>query len=81
MLNYKIFSGAASGGVQKQHEGPKVCGTCLGDSSDHTNEIVECDGCGVAVHEACYGIQVGFAAQLEPICVPVPVGSGFVAID
>ena len=46
------------GGAQKRHEGPKVCGTCLGDSSDHTNEIVECDGCGVAVHEACYGIQV-----------------------
>ena len=35
----------------------KVCGMCLGVGSDHTNEIVECDGCGVAVHEACYGIQ------------------------
>ena len=53
-----IYAGAVSGGAQKRHEGPKVCGTCLGDSSDHTNEIVECDGCGVAVHEACYGIQV-----------------------
>ena len=38
-------------------ENQKVCGTCLGTHSDHTNEIVECDGCGVAVHEACYGIQ------------------------
>ena len=35
----------------------RVCGMCLGVGSDHTNEIVECDGCGVAVHEACYGIQ------------------------
>ena len=58
-IRLKIWlPGVGSGGVQKRHEGPKVCGTCLGDSSDHTNEIVECDGCGVAVHEACYGIQV-----------------------
>ena len=48
-------SGPGSGGPP----GPsvKVCGMCLGVGSDHTNEIVECDGCGVAVHEACYGIQ------------------------
>ena len=45
-----------------------MCGTCLGDSSDHTNEIVECDGCGVAVHEACYGIQVCFAFQ-QSMCL------------
>ena len=63
--NFILYAGAASGGVQKRHEGPKVCGTCLGDSSDHTNEIVECDGCGVAVHEACYGIQVRFDFQME----------------
>ena len=53
------ISGAANGVSAKQHKGPKVCGTCLGDHSDHTNEIVECDGCGVTTHEACYGIQVG----------------------
>ena len=40
---------------------PKVCGICLGTHSDHTNEIVECDGCGVSVHEACYGIQVNMS--------------------
>ena len=34
----------------------KVCGCCLGTQSDHTNEMVECDGCGLSVHEACYGI-------------------------
>ena len=55
------ISGAAHGVPAKQHKGPKVCGTCLGDHSDHTNEIVECDGCGVTTHEACYGIQVGIA--------------------
>ena len=64
LLQFKSgLSGAGSGGAQKRHEGPKVCGTCLGDSSDHTNEIVECDGCGVAVHEACYGIQVVSSAR------------------
>ena len=46
------------GGGQVQVARAKVCGTCLGEHSDHTNEIVECDGCGVSVHEACYGIQV-----------------------
>ncbi|KRT80043.1 PHD finger motif containing protein, partial [Oryctes borbonicus] len=33
-----------------------ICCGCLGDQSDGVNEIVECDSCGVTVHEACYGI-------------------------
>nr|XP_022908954.1 PHD finger protein 14 isoform X1 [Onthophagus taurus] len=33
-----------------------ICCGCLGDQSDGINEIVECDSCGVTVHEACYGI-------------------------
>ena len=45
------------GGVGGERSGVKVCGTCLGTHSDHSNEIVECDGCGVSVHESCYGIQ------------------------
>lgn len=28
-----------------------VCCGCLGDRSDDVNEIVECDGCGITVHE------------------------------
>lgn len=28
-----------------------ICCGCLGDRSDDANEIVECDGCGVTVHE------------------------------
>lgn len=31
-----------------------ICCGCLGDRSDDTNEIVECDGCGVSVHEGTY---------------------------
>lgn len=34
-----------------------ICCGCLGDRSDDTNEIVECDGCGVTVHEGCYGVS------------------------
>jgi len=60
----------------------KVCGTCLGSKSDHSNEIVECDGCGMSVHEACYGIQEGgsihsnaSAASTEPwFCEPCMAG-------
>jgi hypothetical protein len=50
--------------------------------SDHSNEIVECDSCGVSVHEACYGIQEGgsiasnaSAASTEPwFCEPCMAG-------
>lgn len=31
-----------------------ICCGCLGDRSDDANEIVECDGCGVSVHEGIY---------------------------
>ncbi len=35
---------------------PQICGCCLGQHSSDANEIVECDGCGISVHEGCYGI-------------------------
>lgn len=35
----------------------KICSVCLGDQSDEDNEIIECDMCGVSVHEACYGVS------------------------
>lgn len=34
-----------------------ICCACLGDRSDDANEIVECDNCGISVHEGCYGIS------------------------
>ncbi|KAL1140936.1 hypothetical protein AAG570_000864, partial [Ranatra chinensis] len=34
-----------------------ICSVCLGERSDATNEIIECDSCGVTVHEGCYGVQ------------------------
>lgn len=34
-----------------------ICCVCLGERSDDSNEIVECDNCGISVHEGCYGIS------------------------
>lgn len=34
-----------------------ICCACLGDRSDDSNEIVECDGCKITVHEGCYGVS------------------------
>ena len=33
----------------------KICAVCLGDQSDEDDEIIECDSCGISVHESCYG--------------------------
>ncbi|KAF8569837.1 hypothetical protein P879_01165 [Paragonimus westermani] len=33
-----------------------VCMVCLGDSDDPNDELIECDGCGIVVHEDCYKI-------------------------
>lgn len=43
----------AAKGVQLDDKLAKmlICCGCLGDRSDDINEIVECDGCGVTVHE------------------------------
>ena len=46
----------------------------LGDTSTDANEIVECDGCGIAVHEGCYGIGPG-AALVETGSVASTVSS------
>ncbi|KAH8298379.1 hypothetical protein KR018_012178 [Drosophila ironensis] len=35
----------------------RMCCVCLGERSDDVNEIVECDACGVSVHEGCYGVS------------------------
>lgn len=34
-----------------------ICCGCLGDQSDGVNELIECDSCGITVHEACYGVS------------------------
>ena len=34
---------------------PLVCGICLESESTEEDELVECDMCGITVHEGCYG--------------------------
>ncbi|TSK28212.1 PHD finger protein 14 [Bagarius yarrelli] len=34
-----------------------ICCVCLGDNSEDTDEIIQCDNCGVTVHEGCYGVD------------------------
>lgn len=31
-----------------------ICMLCLGDNTDPRDELIECDGCGIVVHEDCY---------------------------
>ncbi|CAL8095504.1 unnamed protein product [Calicophoron daubneyi] len=33
-----------------------VCMVCLGDNDDTHDELIECDGCGIVVHEDCYKV-------------------------
>lgn len=28
-----------------------ICSICLGDASDDVNELIDCDECGISVHE------------------------------
>lgn len=35
----------------------KICSVCLGEQLDEDDEIIECDSCGVSVHESCYGVN------------------------
>lgn len=34
----------------------RICCVCLGEQSDEDDEIIECDSCGITVHESCYGV-------------------------
>uniref|UniRef100_A0A4W3HI25 PHD finger protein 14 n=1 Tax=Callorhinchus milii TaxID=7868 RepID=A0A4W3HI25_CALMI len=35
----------------------QICCVCLGENSEDADEIVQCDNCGVTVHEGCYGVD------------------------
>ncbi|XP_055602860.1 PHD finger protein 14 [Uranotaenia lowii] len=59
-MNFEEIFKNATKGVDKatlKLMGTPICCACLGDRSDDQNEIVECDGCGVTVHEGCYGVS------------------------
>ncbi|KPM11627.1 PHD finger protein 2 [Sarcoptes scabiei] len=62
----------------------RICSVCLGEDSQYDDEIIECDACGISVHELCYGITVeddesvhsdASSASTEPwFCDPCKVG-------
>lgn len=43
----------------------RICSVCLGDISRNYDEIVECDACGISVHELCYGITADDAESIH----------------
>ncbi|XP_014614810.1 PREDICTED: PHD finger protein 14 isoform X2 [Polistes canadensis] len=87
LLNTKENTGLTVGDVieqarqQAMKSGPMdeklnkmlICCGCLGDRSDDVNEIVECDGCGVSVHEGCYGVSdVESFSSTDSLCQSAP---------
>ena len=42
---------AQGGAIEEKLSKMLICCGCLGDRTDDVNEIVECDGCGITVHE------------------------------
>ena len=46
-----------SGGFDQGGGDDDICDVCRGAASYADNQIVFCDGCNVAVHQACYGID------------------------
>ena len=49
-----MLTSGANGKIESTLSEVKVCGCCLGSNSNDANEIVECDGCGISVHEVRY---------------------------
>jgi hypothetical protein len=62
-----------------------VCDVCRSPDSEDTNEMVFCDGCNLAVHQACYGIDkipkgswlcAPCQQSLKPQCILCPNSGG-----
>jgi len=43
-------------GAEGEEVDDSICMVCFDGSSTENNEIVFCDGCNVAIHQACYGL-------------------------
>lgn len=53
----------------------RICSVCLGDQSDEDDEIIECDSCGVTVHEACYGVAEEESSERDDTSVHSNISS------
>ncbi|XP_033099268.1 PHD finger protein 14-like [Anneissia japonica] len=42
-----------------------ICAVCLGEVSKDNDEIIECDNCGIPVHESCYGDDSEDSSSVE----------------
>ncbi|CAH0778308.1 unnamed protein product [Bemisia tabaci] len=51
-----VLSQAEKSKIAKDVSKIIICCVCLGEHSSDQNEIIECDCCGVTVHEGCYGV-------------------------
>ncbi|XP_014667075.1 PREDICTED: protein Jade-1-like [Priapulus caudatus] len=45
-------------GLGIEYDDDTICTVCRSPDYEEGNEMVFCDGCDIAVHQACYGIQV-----------------------
>ena len=59
MAKKSIQTSGQNGKIETPLSEVKVCGCCLGSSSSDSNEIVECDGCGISVHEVSKRVDIG----------------------
>ncbi|PSN49297.1 hypothetical protein C0J52_09400 [Blattella germanica] len=58
-----------------------ICCGCLGDRSDDANEIVECDGCGVTVHEGGIFKETDVGKWVHLVCALYVPGVAFGEVD
>ena len=66
---------APPGAGDEAEEADAICGVCLNDGAEEGNVIVVCDGCGIAVHQVCYGIMK-LPAEDDPwFCAPCEAGA------
>lgn len=64
-LTSSLISIKSSSELKHDYKKILICSVCLGDISKNEDEIVECDACGISVHEYCYGITQDDAESIH----------------
>ena len=68
-----MLSSRENGKSETSFSEVKVCGCCLGSNSSDANEIVECDGCGISVHEVSLTTTRYLCSLSGPIFILPPI--------